>query len=110
MMEDAPLPDLELEAIRATAAALKDALIHTPVARLHGVAVERLLGAHHTWMKLELFQHTGSFKARGALNVARHLTPAQRERGITAVSAGNHAIAAAFAAQQAGVSAKIVVQ
>jgi threonine dehydratase len=110
MMEDAPLPDLELEDIRSTAAALKDALIHTPVARLHGVAVERLLGAHHTWMKLELFQHTGSFKARGALNVARHLTPAQREKGITAVSAGNHAIAAAFAAQQAGVSAKIVVQ
>uniref|UniRef100_UPI000D37C4B1 threonine/serine dehydratase n=1 Tax=unclassified Variovorax TaxID=663243 RepID=UPI000D37C4B1 len=109
-MQDDTLPDLELDDIRATAAALEGAVLRTPVAPLHGHTVQRLLGTHDTWMKLELFQHTGSFKARGALNVARQLTPAQRDKGITAVSAGNHAIAAAFAAQQAGVSAKIVVQ
>ncbi|MES2529999.1 MAG: threonine/serine dehydratase [Pseudomonadota bacterium] len=109
-MDNAALPDLDLEDIRATAAALKGAILETPVAPLHGMTVQRLLGDQDIWMKLELFQHTGSFKARGALNVARQLTPEQRERGITAVSAGNHAIAAAFAARKVGVSAKIVVQ
>jgi threonine dehydratase len=60
-------------------------------------------------LKLELFQHTGSFKARGALCVMQALDAAQRARGVTAVSAGNHAIAAAWAARSAGVSAKVVM-
>lgn len=103
------LPDLDLEDIRATARANADDLLKTPVAPLHGPTVHRLLGDADVWMKLELFQRTGSFKARGALTAVRRLTPEQRARGITAVSAGNHAVAAAFAAAQAGVSAKIVV-
>jgi len=106
---DPQLPDLDLAAIRATARENAADVLHTPVAPLHGATVHRLLGAADTWMKLELFQRTGSFKARGALTAVRRLTPEQRARGITAVSAGNHAVAAAFAAQQAGVSAKIVV-
>ena len=59
---------------------------------------------HDVWLKCENLQRTGSFKARGALTAVRRLTPEQRSRGITAVSAGNHAVAAAFAAAQAGVS------
>ena len=59
--------------------------------------------------KLELFQKTGSFKARGALLNVLGLTDEQRARGITAISAGNHAIAAAYAASEAGVSAKVVM-
>ena len=51
---------------------------------------------------------TGTFKARGALTWALSLTPEQKARGITAVSAGNHAIAAAFAAKAVGAPAKIV--
>lgn len=108
-MDTPVLPDLDLEAIRATARANAADLLKTPVAPLHGPTVQRLLGPADVWMKLELFQRTGSFKARGALTAVRRLTPDQRSRGITAVSAGNHAVAAAFAAQQAGVSAKIVV-
>ena len=104
------LPDLDLEAIRETARANAQALLRTPVAPLHGPTVERLLGRADVHMKLELFQRTGTFKARGALNVARRLSPEQKARGITAMSAGNHAVAAAFAAREAGVSAKIVVQ
>ena len=61
-------------------------------------------------MKLELFQRTGTFKARGALNAVLALDAAARQRGITAASAGNHAVAAAFAAKAAGTSAKIMVQ
>jgi threonine dehydratase len=105
-----PLPDLELDAIRDTARANADALLRTPVAPLHGATIERLIGRADVLMKLELFQRTGTFKARGALNSVRRLTAAQKALGITAVSAGNHAVAAAFAAREAGVSAKIVIQ
>jgi threonine dehydratase len=58
-------------------------------------------------VKLELFQRTGTFKARGAMNVMMNLTPEQLAKGIVAVSAGNHAIAAAYCARQMGTSARI---
>jgi threonine dehydratase len=109
-MTVAELPDLELEAIHETAQANAHALIRTPIAPLHGATVERFLGRMDVQMKLELFQRTGTFKARGALNAVRLLTPEQKALGITAMSAGNHAVAAAFAAREAGLSAKIVVQ
>jgi threonine dehydratase len=55
------------------------------------------------WLKAELLQHTGSFKARGALNRLAALTDDERERGVVTWSAGNHAQAVAWAAAQAGV-------
>jgi threonine dehydratase len=54
-------------------------------------------------LKAELFQKTGSFKARGALNRVAALTPEERERGVITWSAGNHAQAVAWAAAEAGV-------
>jgi threonine dehydratase len=54
-------------------------------------------------LKAELFQETGSFKARGALNRLLALTPEERVRGVVTWSAGNHAQAVAWAAAQAGV-------
>jgi threonine dehydratase len=60
-------------------------------------------------LKLELFQYGGTFKPRGALINMLALSPAQLERGVTAVSAGNHAIATAFAASQLGTTAKVVM-
>jgi len=48
-------------------------------------------------MKAELFQRTGSFKSRGALNAALLLTPEQKERGLITISAGNHGQGLAFA-------------
>ncbi len=59
--------------------------------------------------KLEFLQRTGTFKPRGALSVMLGLDQAQKEAGVTAVSAGNHAIATAFAAQAVGASAKVVM-
>jgi threonine dehydratase len=59
------------------------------------------------WLKLELFQHTGSFKVRGALLAMRRLSAEQLARGVTAVSAGNHAMAVAHAARALGTSAKV---
>jgi threonine dehydratase len=54
-------------------------------------------------LKAELFQETGSFKARGALNRLAALTPEERKRGVVTWSAGNHAQAVAWAAAEAGV-------
>ncbi|MEO0574748.1 MAG: pyridoxal-phosphate dependent enzyme [Pseudomonadota bacterium] len=59
--------------------------------------------------KMELWQVTGSFKARGALANIAALSDVQRQQGVTAVSAGNHAIATAFAAEVHGVDAKVVM-
>ncbi len=60
-------------------------------------------------LKLELQQHTGSFKARGAFNRIAQLSDAERARGVITVSAGNHAQAVAWAAHGAGVSATVVM-
>ena len=61
------------------------------------------------YLKAELFQKTGSFKARGALNRIRALTPDERARGIITVSAGNHAQAVAWAAASEGTDALVVM-
>jgi threonine dehydratase len=61
------------------------------------------------WLKLELFQHTGSFTVRGALLTMRRLPAERLARGVTAVSAGNHAMAVAHAARVLGTQAKVVM-
>lgn len=58
--------------------------------------------------KAELFQRTGSFKARGALNRMQELTAEERARGVITISAGNHAQAVAWAAREAGLDALVV--
>ena len=60
-------------------------------------------------LKAELFQRTGSFKVRGALNRVRSLSPDERKRGVIGVSAGNHAQALAWAAATEGVDALVVM-
>ena len=60
-------------------------------------------------LKAENFQRAGSFKVRGALNKVTHLTPEERERGVIAVSAGNHAQGVAWAASTVGVDSVIVM-
>src|SRR6185437_1565248 len=60
-------------------------------------------------LKCELFQRTGSFKARGALNKLSSLTGAERQNGVIAISAGNHAQAVAYAAAAEHVDALVVM-
>ncbi len=106
--EGAAPPDLA--AIEAARARLGDRVVETPVQQWRGPAVADALGsAGAVFLKLELFQRTGTFKARGALLNALALDEAARARGVTAVSAGNHAIAVAFAAERIGTSAKVVM-
>jgi threonine dehydratase len=51
----------------------------------------------NVYLKLENLQHTGSFKARGALSKILSLTETERARGIVAASTGNHGAAVAYA-------------
>lgn len=96
--------------IEANAAALEGQVRRTPVTSWADPDLSRRLGAGTTvTLKLELFQHGGTFKARGALTNIRALDAATRARGVTAVSAGNHAIAVAFAARRLGTTAKVVM-
>lgn len=98
------------EQIATARARLDDLIIETPVHRWRGSEIAAAVGADtEVVLKLELFQYTGSFKARGALTNMLNLAPEALARGVTAVSAGNHAIAVAYAAKTLGTSAKVVM-
>jgi threonine dehydratase len=81
---------------------------HTPVLRVH--AGEFDIPASLT-LKLELLQHAGSFKARGAFNSLLSALEAGTlpEAGVIAASGGNHGAAVAYAARTLGVRAEIYV-
>ncbi|MCP5086662.1 MAG: pyridoxal-phosphate dependent enzyme [Rhodobacteraceae bacterium] len=98
-----------LHQLRARHRELAGTLIRTPTVRCASDKLRTALGDADIHLKLEMLQHTGSFKARGALSVVAAIPQADRNKGITAVSAGNHAIAAAWAARRAGISAKVVL-
>ncbi|HTL96698.1 MAG TPA: threonine/serine dehydratase [Gemmatimonadaceae bacterium] len=99
-----------LHDIRAARERLGERVRETPVWHWHSDAVERVIGARtRVFLKLELFQYTGTFKARGALLNAMALSNEAKNVGVTAVSAGNHAIAVAFAARLVGTTAKVVM-
>jgi len=101
---------INLEQIRQRWSELSEQIVHTPAVEIHSPLIGELLGGGSAWLKLECLQHTGTFKARGALSVANRIPESRRAFGITAASAGNHAIAAAWAAKHIGASAKVVMQ
>jgi threonine dehydratase len=89
---------------------LGERIRETPVWAWRGDSIAAAAGSRtQVLLKLELFQYTGTFKARGALLNTLALDEEARSRGVTAVSAGNHAIATAFAARTVGTSAKVVM-
>ncbi len=97
----------KLGEVEKTYNSLRDLVIETPILPYLGE-----LGKStntNIYLKLELFQHTGSFKIRGALSVMRNLDRTQLSKGVTAFSGGNHAIAVAYAAKLMGTSAKVVM-
>ena len=103
-------PELQLAELRRVHALLRPHVVETPSREWEGGSIARLLGkGASVAVKLELFQRTGTFKARGALNTMLSLDESARARGVTAVSAGNHAVATAWAAQRLGIGAKILM-
>ena len=108
-----PTPPVEtptIEAIRANRARLGDLVVTTPVRLLVDDALSAAVGAStRVWLKEELFQRTGSFKPRGALSVMLDLDAGALARGVTGVSAGNHAISLGYSSRRLGTTAKVVM-
>jgi threonine dehydratase len=90
--------------IEAAAARLAALVRQTPVIEVDGASLSLNCSVK---LKLELLQHTGSFKARGAFN--RLLTATIPNCGVITASGGNHGAAVAYAAQTLGVNAEIFV-
>jgi threonine dehydratase len=96
---------LSIDDVERAARTISGRVHRTPLLRSATLSAE--LGAE-VYFKAELFQRTGSFKVRGALNRIAELTPEERGRGVITISAGNHAQAVAWAAREAGLDALVV--
>jgi threonine dehydratase len=90
------MPKLTLHEIYLAQQRIEPYITRTPLVRSSLLSAQ--LGCD-LWLKLENRQHTGSFKPRGALNKILSLSAEERERGIVAASAGNHALGVVHAAQ-----------
>jgi threonine dehydratase len=97
-----PEPSVTPDDVRRAADAIRDAVHRTPTFSSRSLGPDR-------YLKAELFQRTGSFKARGALNRVRALSPEERRAGVISVSAGNHAQALAWAAATEHLDALLVM-
>jgi threonine dehydratase len=96
---------IDRDTIAATHRLIAPHVRRTPVMEVRGD--ELGLGPLPLTLKLELFQHTGSFKPRGAFaNLLMRSVPAA---GVVAASGGNHGAAVAYAAMKLGLPAKIYV-
>src|SRR5277367_3358935 len=74
----------------------------------HSAALSQMTG-QQVFLKLDNLQRTGAFKERGALNKILTLTDDEKQRGVIAASAGNHAQAVAYHATQRGIRSQIVM-
>lgn len=82
----------------------------TPVNRwIDDAWSQQLVSNTEVYVKQELLQVTGTFKHRGSLNVMLSMSQEELNRGVVAVSAGNHAIAIAYSAKVMGTTAKVVM-
>jgi threonine dehydratase len=97
---------ISIDDVERAAQTIAGRLHRTPL--LRSATLSDRLGAD-AFFKAELFQRTGSFKVRGALNRIAELTDEERTRGVISISAGNHAQAVAWGAREAGLDALIVM-
>jgi threonine dehydratase len=99
------LIEVSRERIQATERVIRPYIRRTPILEVDGA--EFGLDSITVVFKLELFQHAGSFKPRGAFTnlLTRQIPPV----GVVAASGGNHGVAVAFAAMKLGKPATIFV-
>jgi threonine dehydratase len=95
-----------LEDVQRAAARIAGAVVRTPC--LRSETLSRIAKAD-IWVKFENLQFTASFKERGALNTLLQLTPDERQRGVIAMSAGNHAQGVAYHAGRLSIPVTIVM-
>ena len=98
--------DLGLEQIQRAQRRLKGIIPTSPL--LLSRSLSQILGSE-IFLKLENLQETGSFKVRGAYNRLLQLDPKEKEKGVIAASAGNHAQGVAWSARKLGIGATIVM-
>ncbi|HEX3063140.1 MAG TPA: threonine ammonia-lyase, partial [Usitatibacter sp.] len=97
---------VELKDIEAAAKVIRGQVVETPF--LESRTLSEIAGAR-VFLKFENHQFTASFKERGALNKLASLDRAEREAGVIACSAGNHAQGVAYHAARLGIPAVIVM-
>jgi threonine dehydratase len=95
-----------LEDIQTAAGRIRGAVVESPCPL--SIPLSEATGST-VYCKLEYLQRTGSFKERGARNALLLLSAEQRQRGVIAASAGNHALGVAYHAQLLGVPATVVM-
>ncbi len=108
MNESATATDnaLTIDTIRAAAARIGDAVVHTPT--LYSITLSKMTGAN-IWLKFENQQFTAAYKERGALNKLLQLDPADLKRGVITASAGNHSQGLSYHGTRLGVPVTIVM-
>ena len=94
------------EDVLAAADRIRGRVHRTPTFSSH--TLSHTLG-ERVWLKAELFQKTGSFKARGVLNKLASLSAEEKARGVIGISAGNHAQALAWGAAAEGIDCLVVM-
>lgn len=97
---------LSLQDIKDAWERIRPYIVHTPLLRVEDL--DPVLGCQ-VYLKPEMLQVTGAFKARGAFNRILTLTEEERKRGIIFSSSGNHAAACAYAGSVLGVEAYAVM-
>lgn len=95
---------IALEDIQSASERISPYIHDTPLVRSQ--TLSEMLGTN-AFLKLELFQKTGSFKPRGAFNQILKLDDNTRKKGVVAISGGNFAQGVAYSARQLGVQAVI---
>jgi threonine dehydratase len=101
-----PVTDLPLSLadVQSARALIGDVVRHTPVTRMRPLT--ELCGGP-VWLKCENLQRAGSFKIRGGYTRLARLSAEDKERGVVAASAGNHAQGVALAAQMLGIKSTV---
>ncbi|WP_345978427.1 threonine ammonia-lyase [Sulfurimonas sp. HSL3-2] len=97
---------LDINKIYEARERIKDVVVHTPFS--FAPYLSEASGCE-VYLKKENLQVTGAFKIRGAYNKIASLSEEQRQSGVVAASAGNHAQGVAFSAQKFGIKATIVM-
>jgi threonine dehydratase len=97
---------LTLDHVRAAHDRIRDSIVATPT--LYSQTLSKLTGAN-IYLKFENLQFTAAFKERGALNAILLLSEEQRNKGVIAASAGNHAQGLSYHGTRLGISVTIVM-
>ncbi len=100
------LPEISFHDIREAHERIRPYIHRTPV--MASTGINKIVEAS-VFFKCENLQKVGAFKARGATNAVRSLTPEVAEHGVATHSSGNHAQALSWAASLAGMNAYIVM-